>query len=403
MEITATDTTIAALAGFSYFICYDLHRNAYMPTSETIQLLCLLLFGIATAVQVFFWALVFRPLARFRQPDAARNPSEEEFVSVIICARNEEEHLKKNLSHFLNQSYRSFEVIVVNDGSTDRTRNVVLDSMQKWRNLRLVETQHDTPPGKKAALTLGIRAARGNYLLLSDADCRPASTEWISSMTAHTNTILEIGLGFGPYDRKRGLLNRFIRYETAYTAVQYFSLALQGLPYMGVGRNLLYKRSLFVQAGGFESHAHIASGDDDLFVNAVATKQNTAVVLDEKTFVFSEPKSTLRGYFKQKQRHVSTGRSYRLLHQVLLGALSASHLLHYATAAACWGMGAAPVWVLCGVLLRWAVVFLRWEAMLRRLQQRDLLGWVIPLDLLYLLYYLTLTPALLVGNRNRWN
>lgn len=375
-----------------------------MPTSESIQLLCLLLFGIVTGIQLLFWGGVFRPLAHFRQPTAVRNsPEEELFVSVIICARNEEEHLKKNLSHFLNQSYRSFEVIVVNDGSTDRTRKVVLDSMQKWRNLRLVETQHDTPPGKKAALTLGIYAARGNYLLLSDADCRPASPEWIGRMTAHTNTVLEIGLGFGPYERKSGLLNRFIRYETAYTAVQYFSLALQGLPYMGVGRNLLYKRSLFEQAGGFESHSHIASGDDDLFVNAVATKQNTAVVLDEKTFVFSEPKSTLRGYYKQKQRHVSTGRSYRLLHQVILGALSGSHLLHYAAAAACWATGVAPFWVLCGVLLRWAVVFSRWDAILRRLQHRDLLGWVIPFDLLYLLYYLTLTPALLTGNRNRWN
>lgn len=374
-----------------------------MQTSETMSFILLLLFGGATAVQLFYWAVVFRPLARFRQPDAVRQSHTEEFVSVIICARNEEAHLKKNISHFLNQSYRFFEVIVVNDGSTDRTRNVVLDSMEKWPNLCLVETQHDTPPGKKAALTLGIRAARGNYLLLSDADCRPASSEWIEQMMAHTNTILEIGLGFGPYDRERGILNRFIRYETAYTAVQYFSLALQGLPYMGVGRNLLYKRSLFRQAGGFDSHAHIASGDDDLFVNAVATKQNTAVVLDERTFVFSEPKSTLRGYFKQKQRHVSTGRSYRLLHQVLLGALSASHLLHYAAAAACWATGTAPMWVLCGVVLRWAVVFLRWEAILRRMQQRDLLVWVIPFDLLYLLYYLTLTPALLTGNRNRWN
>ncbi len=373
-----------------------------MQTSETMSVILLLLFGGATVVQLVFWAVVFRPLARFRQPAHSETPSEE-FVSVIICARNEEAHLKKNISHFLNQSYRFFEVIVVNDGSADRTRNVVLDSMQKWSNLRLVETQHDTPPGKKAALTLGIRAARGNYLLLSDADCRPASSEWIEQMMAHTNTILEIGLGFGPYDRGKGILNRFIRYETAYTAVQYFSLALQGLPYMGVGRNLLYKRSLFRQAGGFDSHAHIASGDDDLFVNAVATKHNTAVVLDERTFVFSEPKSTLRGYFKQKQRHVSTGRSYRLLHQVLLGALSASHLLHYAAAAACWATGTTPIWVLCGVVLRWAVVFLRWEAMLRRLQQRDLLVWVIPFDLLYLLYYLTLTPALLTGNRNRWN
>ncbi len=324
------------------------------------------------------------------------------FVSVIICARNESDNLRKNLCHFLNQSYRSFEVVVVNDNSTDNTREVVLDSMRKWPNLRLVSLEQDTPPGKKAALTKGIEAARGNYILLSDADCRPNSNEWIAAMLAHLNTIFQIGLGFSPYDREKGFLNLFIRFETAYAAVQYMSLALWGMPYMGVGRNLLYKRSVFEKAGGFKQHTHIASGDDDLFVNAVATKENTTVVLDERAFVYSQPEKTLRGYYSQKKRHLSTGRSYKPLHQLVLGVLSASHFFHYAAALACIMAGTAGLWAVSGVVLRWGVVFFQWKRLLRRLRQEDLLPWVIVLDGLFLTYYVLLAPALLAGKRDRW-
>ena len=323
-------------------------------------------------------------------------------MSVIICARNEAENLKKNLRHFLNQKYRSFEVVVVNDNSTDCTRKVVLDSMAKWPNLRLVDIEYDTPPGKKAALAKGIEAARGNYFLLSDADCRPESNEWIAVMSAHINTILQIGLGFSPYYRDKGLLNLFIRYEAAYTAVQYFSLALWGMPYMGVGRNLMYSRFLYEQAGGFDKHAHIASGDDDLFVNAAAVPANTTIVLDPRSFVYSLPEKTFRGYYKQKERHLSTGRKYRPFHQFVLGALSASHFLHYAAGAACLALGVAVPWVTAAAALRWILLGLRWRRILNLLKQPDILRWVWWLDFLYLGYYLALAPALFAGKKNRW-
>jgi poly-beta-1,6-N-acetyl-D-glucosamine synthase len=184
--------------------------------------------------------------------------------------------------------------------------------------------------------------------------------------------------------------------------VQYFSLALRGMPYMGVGRNLMYNRSLFERAGGFRAHEHIASGDDDLFVNATATRENTRVVLDENSFVYSLPEKSWRGYYNQKKRHLSTARSYRLLHKTVLGALSGSHFLHYAAAA--WLLAAgvlAPV-VVCSVVLRWALITARWNDILRRLHQRDLLPWVILMDVMYLGFYTVLAPALFAGKRNRW-
>ncbi len=369
----------------------------------------LFIFIASTAVQIGFWGIVFARIAGNDthnrrqcpgQPHALAEPPP--FVSVIICARNEADNLKKNLRHFLNQSYRFFEVIVVNDNSTDNTADVVLDSMAKWPNLRLVNLVQDTPPGKKAALAKGIEAAQGNYLLLSDADCRPGTDGWIAVMLAKTNTIFQISLGFSPYDRQKGLLNLFIRYETAYSAVQYMSLAMWGMPYMGVGRNLMYTRAVFEQAGGFEQHRHIASGDDDLLVNAVAAAENTTVVLDPGTFVYSTPEKSWRGYYNQKKRHISTGRSYKPLHQLVLGALSASHFFHYAGALAGLWAGVHWYWIAGGVLLRSALVITRWRGILRRFRQEDLLPWVIGLDVLFLAYYVLLTPALFAGKRNRW-
>ncbi len=359
-------------------------------------------FGLATLVQILFWGLVFGRLAKHKVWQQPMLCQDGPLVSVIICARNEAHNLEKNLCHFLNQSYRSFEVIVVNDHSSDNTAQVVLEAMAKWPNLRLVSLMQDTPPGKKAALAKGIEAARGNYLLLSDADCRPASPDWIAAMRAYTNTISEIGLGFSPYDWREGWLNRFIRYETAYTAVQYMSMALWGMPYMGVGRNLWYNRSLYERAGGFDKHLHIASGDDDLFINAVANRWNTAIVPDRRAFVYSSPKEDLRGYYYQKRRHLSTGRSYKPLHQLVLGGLSASHWLHYAAALGALAVGVPVGWIVVGWCTRWVLVYYRWSTLLRRLRQGDLLPYVLWLDAGMVLYYVIMAPALWFRNKNRW-
>ena len=185
--------------------------------------------------------------------------------------------------------------IVVNDASTDDTKEVLKAYQYIFPHLRIAQAVYHAPARlavKKYALEQGIAAAQYDILLLTDADCQPASPHWLSRMVAPFNDTVEIVLGYGPYTRKRGFLNAFIRYETMYTAIQYFSFALAGMPYMGVGRNLAYRKSLFEKTGGLTAHRHILSGDDDLFVNSAINKKNFSIVLHPDSLcVFRAAKS----------------------------------------------------------------------------------------------------------------
>ena len=364
-----------------------------------IQETLLFLFLAATAVQLIYWLFVFSRLAFYRQPDPPSGPPEP--VSIIICARNEEDNLRRNLPYFLAQDYPEYEVIVVNDNSSDKTFDVLLDFQKKSNILRLIDVQVNTPRGKKAALSKGIKAAKFEILLLSDADCRPASPQWLVFMQAFIRDRAQIGLGYSPYFRGEGILNAFIRFETTYSAIQYLSFALMGLPYMGVGRNLCYRKSLFRGSGGFDSHAHIASGDDDLFVNQVATRANTRVILSPQAFVFSEPKSSWRGYYRQKSRHLTTGTSYRLAHQLALGLLSASHFGHYACGIALILFHSSESTVFFNYLARIVVVSAMYILILRKLHDSSLIRWIPFLDVLYACSYLVFAPALL-KTKEKW-
>lgn len=364
------------------------------------QLLLWSLIGV-TAVQLFFWTVFFRRLSGYSPPPRPAG-SRELPVSVVICAHNEAENLKKNLGHFLNQNYRSFEVLVVNDNSTDQTREVLLDFQANYANLRLVDVQQPTFPGKKQALATGIAAARHPVLLLSDADCAPAGPEWLATMQSAINESVEIGLGYSPYRRAPGLLNRLIRFEAVYTATQYLSFALAGIPYMGVGRNLIYTKSLFERSGGFSRHHDLLSGDDDLLVNAVAHPQNTRIILEPGAFVYSDPKSTWRGYYNQKRRHVSAGKRYKRTHQVLLGLVSSSHALHYLTALALLLSGSPMTTVFLTYLVRIGVVAAIFRNILVKLDDRSLWKWLPLLDAAFVLYYFTFAPVLLTGTVKRW-
>lgn len=357
-----------------------------------IQDILLVFFLLATAIQLFYWLFIFSRLAFYRQPPPPDGPREP--VSVIICARNEEENLRRNLPYFLAQDYPEYELIVVNDNSSDKTLEVLLDFQKKSPRLRLVSINVNTPPGKKAALSKGIEAAKFEILLLSDADCRPASPQWLDFMQAFIRDWAEIGLGYSPYYRGKGILNAFIRFETAYSAIQYFSFALMGLPYMGVGRNLAYRKSLFRGSGGFDSHAHIASGDDDLFINQAATRANTRVILSPTAFVFSEPKSSWRGYYRQKSRHLTTGARYRPVHQLALGLLSASHFGHYACGFALILFHNLELIVFLNYLARIGVASAMYTLAMRKLQDASLISWIPLLDALYACSYLLFAPAL---------
>ena len=270
--------------------------------------------------------------------------------------------------------------------------------------LRLLNLQHKprNRPGKKYALAKGIDTAKHEVLLLTDADCYPASEYWLDEMQKKIREPVAIGLGFAPYQKAPGFLNRFIRFETVYTAVQYMSFALAGMPYMGVGRNLIYRKSIFQQLGGFESHAHIASGDDDLFINAAATPVNTRIILDATTFVYSPAKKSWYHYYRQKARHYTTGKNYQLHHQLLLGILSLTHILHYFGGLVLLTQFSTMFVTIILYLVRILIVLFYYRLILRKFCEKNLYPWTPVLDAILVIHYLIFLPSLFTGNTHKW-
>lgn len=253
-------------------------------------------------------------------------------ISVIICARNEAENLEKYLPSIFAQNYPTFEVVVVNDRSWDNTADLLESLEKKYPNLKVVKVADGDKfiAGKKFAVTMGIKAASYDWLVFTDADCQPAAANWLKGMQKPTNEVTEIVLGYSPYFKRKSLLNVLIRFETFFTAVNYLSFALKGMPYMGVGRNMAYQKSLFFRSKGFAAHMHIPSGDDDLFVNANATPQNTTIQIHQQTHVWSQPKTSFLAYLRQKKRHIGAGSFYKTKHKFILSAQIAVQFCFYA-------------------------------------------------------------------------
>lgn len=252
-----------------------------------------------------------------------RNRPLPEGVSVLVCAHNELANLRELLPLLYNQNFYPYEIIVVDDRSTDGSLDFLLEQQSQQALLRLVWLRKRPAhiKGKKFALSMGIRAARYDKILLTDADCRPQSPQWVREMSHLLEGNTQFVLGYSPYLYENSWLNAFIRFETLQTALLYLGAALSGRPYMGVGRNLAYRKSFFMQHKGFRGHWHINGGDDDLWVNRYANSKNSAVSLDDRTKVCSVPKRQWHAYFRQKKRHLHVGKYYRRKDKLWLGAL----------------------------------------------------------------------------------
>ncbi len=285
-------------------------------------------FALAAVIQLFYYLWFYLAAVIYRHPDVN---SEKNPVSVIICARNEAENLKNFLPIILEQDYPDYEVIVVNDCSEDNSYDVLGKYLQQYPHLKLSTVNKDArfTHNKKFAQFIGIKAAKNDILLFTDADCYPVSKKWIGRMASHFNSTTEIVLGYGGYQKRNGILNKYIRYESLTIALQYLGMAIRGNPYMGVGRNLAYHRSLFFKNKGFGKHNHIVSGDDDLFVNTNATKKNTSVEFSEESHTRSVPGSSLKVWLSQKQRHLTTAPYYKLKDKFILITEPVSRMLFY--------------------------------------------------------------------------
>ncbi|WP_158826393.1 glycosyltransferase [Mucilaginibacter lacusdianchii] len=345
------------------------------------------LFIFCAVLQLYYLLFRQRYIAAY-SVSATELPSAGISVSVIISARNEAENLKKFLPAILEQQYADFEVVVVNDCSVDESHHILRDFSKNYPHLKLVTvTEHPRfKTGKKFALTMGIKAAKHEHLLFTDADCQPASAHWLARMASNFSDNTEIILGYSPYIKTSGFLNAFIRFETLKTGINYLSEALRNNPYMGIGRNMSYTKSLFFRAKGFASHLHVLAGDDDLFVNKNATAGNTAIEIHPDAFTYSEAKADFKSYFKQKRRHMGVGGLYKNKHRRMLSTDALSGLLFYITLAMCLYFNHQLI-VIAGVyLLRLITQIIIYQKAANKLGGKQLL-WFLPFfDLTYYLY-----------------
>ncbi|MFM9826575.1 glycosyltransferase [Flavobacterium sp.] len=283
-------------------------------------------FIFIVAIQLFYYLVVF---GKFSFAKAQKSTPKKIGISVIVCAKNEADNVIAFIPLLAEQEYPNFEIILIDDASSDHTLEIFEGFEKQYPNIRLVKVENNEAfwGNKKYALTLGIKASKKDYLLFTDADCYPNSKDWITQMSSQFTMNKTIVLGYGAHEKIAGsFLNKIIRFETMLTAIQYFSWSKMGYPYMGVGRNLAYKKEEFFNVRGFIDHIKIRSGDDDLFINQVATNKNTTICYAPESFTYSKPKTTFKDWFNQKRRHLTTSEFYKPLDKIRLTVFYVSQL-----------------------------------------------------------------------------
>lgn len=302
----------------------------YISQPLLYQIIFITLAASFVVQMVQYWA-IFGRMAFYRKK--SKNPEILPPVSVVIAARDEYHNLDQYLVSILEQDYPDFEVVVVNNSHDDQLSYYFLNDLtKKYSHLKHVEIKPDINffVGKKFPLSIGIKEAKNEHLLFMDADCKPINNQWIRKIVENYHQPeTEVVLGYGGFFNRKGFFNKFCRFDTLWVGMQYLSAALCGMPYMGVGRNLSYKKSLFIHENGFISHYTTPSGDDDIFINRVATRKNCKICLDPEGITLSEAKRTFGQWFRQKKRHFSASTKYKLGDMMMLTFFPLFQLLYF--------------------------------------------------------------------------
>ncbi|MCW3124803.1 MAG: glycosyl transferase family 2 [Bacteroidetes bacterium] len=366
------------------------------------MLIVFFLFVGAVVFQLAYYILIFSRLSYSKEPHY--EPDGYPPVSIVICAKNEAENLAHNLKVIMIQHYPKFEVIIVNDQSTDNTVEVVADFFKRNDNIRLFNIKPgDKPmPGKKFALKTGVDAAQYDIVVVTDADCKPYSAHWLEHIIGAYVGGTDFVLGYSPYYKHPGVLNKIIRYENVMTAMQYMSFAQAGMPYMGVGRNMSFRKKVFTGWDPSHKSKKVQSGDDDLFVNAKAKGRTTEICTHKDSFTYSEAETTLGAWIRQKARHIGSATHYKFHHKVLLFLFALSDFLFYTT----FIVLCIKSFILLFVLLSgFFVVYTKRIVTTRintKLQQSDLSPWLFILDPLYVVYLFSIFMISLFRPKQEW-
>lgn len=360
------------------------------------------LFICVVAVQLFYYLVVF---GKFAFAKTKKNNPKKIPVSVIVCAKNEQENVARLVPLLATQNYPDYEIVLIDDASSDDTLELFEKFEAEYNNIRIVKVVNNEAfwGNKKFALTLGIKAARKEYLLFTDADCYPTSENWIAEMSSNFTLQKTIVLGYGAYEKIAGsFLNKMVRFETLITAVQYFSWAKMGQPYMGVGRNLAYKREEFFKVDGYRDHMKIRSGDDDLFINQVATKKNTTICFTPESFTYSRPKTTFGAWFTQKRRHVATARYYKTFDGLQLSLFYATQLLFVILPIILLAFMYQWMIVLGIIVFRYIFTWLVLGFSAGKLKEKDVMYWFPIIEILLIFTQLFVFTANIFSKPSTW-
>lgn len=356
---------------------------------------------VALVIQVMYWGFWLMGVMKIKEP----TPEMGQGISIIIAARNELNNLTKLIPELLLQDYDRFEVLICNDRSSDGSFEFLERQAKVNARIKHIEIKEvpDHIHAKKYALTLGIKAAKFDKLVFTDADCLPNSTLWLASFASNWKENATILLGYSSYLKKKGFLNYFIRFETILTGIEYLAAAILHRPFMGVGRNLAYSKSFFLSKKGFQGFQHVTGGDDDLFVNKHSNRSNTRVILSPGAVTLSTPKATLSEFFTQKTRHFSVGKYYSAKSKFVLGLFTISWILSWALLFTVLFIEGVTTCILAMWLLRLGLLMLTFYVFVSKSGERfNLIGLVL-LDFIFVPYYFVTGVKAIVTKKIKWN
>lgn len=326
-------------------------------TFDTAELIILSAAGALLIIQyIYYFSIYYRMHRRniAERKDGLHFTKELPPLSVVICARNESENLRRFLPAVLEQDYPQFEVIVINDGSTDESEEVLSAFEERYPHLYHSFTPENARyiSRKKLALTLGIKASKHEWLVFTEANCMPASNQWLRMMARNFTSHTQIVLGYSGYERGKGWLHKRVSFDALFTALRYLGFALAGMPYMGIGRNLAYRKELFFKVKGYSTHLNLQRGEDDLFINQIANADNTRVETDAQAIVRMQPVERYKEWKEEKVSYMATARYYKGAQRLLLGLETFTRLLFYGACLSGIVIGIIKLhWLVAGIAL----------------------------------------------------
>jgi cellulose synthase/poly-beta-1,6-N-acetylglucosamine synthase-like glycosyltransferase len=372
-----------------------------IPSISQFEWYLLLILLVPLCIQLIYYLGFFSVVfGKNQKSSASAKP-----VSVIVCAKNEVANLKKLIPVLCEQYHPKFEIIVVNDGSWDESNQLIEEYKKGYPHLKNVylDPEKKVRSGKKLAITIAIKAAQYEHLVFTDADCLPESNLWLQHMSSGFDDKHQVVLGYSPYQKRKGILNWFIRVETQFTAMLYLSAAKKLQPYMSVGRNWAYTKSLFYEVKGFAKHHHIVAGDDDLLMQMYAVKTKAAICMAPESFCSSEPKTTFSEWVNQKRRHLQIGKYYNRFSKFYGGLFVLSHFWFVIAAMGLW-IALPHLWLLFTIILvfRYLMTTISFSLCAKKLKDTSTALFYPFADLLMMVYWLSMGVYVYLTKKKEW-